>query len=280
MGFRINTNIAAMNAFRNSTSNNNYLDKSLNSLSSGLSINKSADNASGLSIANKLLTQAQGLGQSIRNSNDAIGLLQTASGAIDEQTNIAKRLRVLAVQAANDTQDADSRSYAELEFQALLSEYEDINNTTRFHSKNILDGSENAGVFTFHTGAYSGETQTVTLGANSFNDHFVLGGSIGGFPGIGTQAGAETTIQGIDSVLEGLHDRHSELGSSQNKLESNIRNISVTEVNVMSAESQLRDVDFASESATFAKRNIMSQSGSYALSQANAAQNNVMRLFS
>ena len=109
MGFRINTNIGAMNAHRNATMNNIGLDKSLNALSSGLRINKAADDAAGLSIANKLSAQSQGLGQAIRNSNDGIGMIQTADGALEEYGNIMKRVRVLAIQAANDTQDSSSR---------------------------------------------------------------------------------------------------------------------------------------------------------------------------
>jgi flagellin len=122
MGFRINTNVGAMNAHRNATMNNIQLDKSLNSLSSGLRINRSADDASGLAIANKLHAQAQGLGQSIRNANDGIGLLQTADGALEEYGNILQRVRVLAVQAANDTQDTTSRSHIQKEVKALLEE--------------------------------------------------------------------------------------------------------------------------------------------------------------
>ena len=110
MGFRINTNIGAMNAHRNATMNNIGLDKSLNRLSSGLRINRAADDAAGLSIADKLSAQSEGLGQAIRNSNDGIGLIQTADGALDEYTNILKRIRTLATQAANDTQSTDSRA--------------------------------------------------------------------------------------------------------------------------------------------------------------------------
>ncbi|MDP3466610.1 MAG: flagellin, partial [Sulfuricurvum sp.] len=108
MGFRINTNIGAMNAHMYSTGNNVGLDKSLASLSSGLRINKAADDAAGLSIANKLSAQSQGLGQAIRNSNDGIGLIQTADGALQEYGDILKRVRTLATQASNDTQDAAS----------------------------------------------------------------------------------------------------------------------------------------------------------------------------
>ena len=169
MGFRINTNIGAMNAHRNATMNNIGLDKSLNSLSSGLRINKAADDAAGLSIANKLSAQSQGLGQAIKNSNDGIGLIQTADGAMEEMSSILGRMRVLATQAANDTQDTDSRSYIQKEVDALYAEYNDINATTKFNGITILDGTggDGGGNFKFHTGAYSDETQTVAIGPNT-----------------------------------------------------------------------------------------------------------------
>ena len=272
MGFRINTNIAAMNAHRNASMNNVHLDKSLNALSSGLRINKAADDAAGLSIANKLAAQAQGLGQAIRNSNDGIGMIQTADGALEEYGNIMKRIRVLAIQAANDTQDSASRGYISQEVVALLEEADDIATTTRFNGLNILDASYNSGVFVFHTGAYSNETQTLTI-ADSKVATLVTGSTI-----VTTQSDAEGTISSMEAAIEAIDAQRATLGAAQNKLESTIRNISVTEVNVAAAESQIRDVDFAAESANFAKRNILAQSGSYAMSQANAVQQNVLRL--
>ena len=276
MGFRINTNIAAMNAHRNGVMNNVGLDKSLNSLSSGLRINKAADDAAGLSIANKLAAQAQGLGQAIRNSNDGIGLIQTADGALEEYSNILKRVRVLATQAANDTQDADSRGYISQEITALIEEADDIADTTKFNGIKVLDGTgATAGTFTFHTGAYSSETQSVVIGDATVT---TLVASTATSYQVNSQANAEATITTMDTAIKKVDAKRATLGAAQNKLESTIRNISVTQVNISAAESQIRDVDFAAESANFAKHNILAQSGSYALSQANAVQQNVLRL--
>ena len=282
MGFRINTNIGAMNAHRNSVMNNVGLDKSLNSLSSGLRINKAADDSAGLAIADKLSAQSQGLGQAIRNANDGIGLIQTADGALEEYTNILKRVRVLATQAANDTQDTTSRGHISKEIQALLGEASDIAATTRFNGVNLLDATGgNSGKFTFHVGAYANETQVATLGTNTVSA--ITGTSAGSIvisaaTTSGQQANAEKIISRMDSSLDKLNARRATLGAAQNKLESTVRNISVTQVNVTAAESQIRDVDFAAESANFAKHNILAQSGSYAMSQANAVQQNVLRL--
>ena len=268
MGFRINTNIGAMNAHRNAVMNNVGLDKSLNSLSSGLRINRAADDASGLAIADKLSAQSQGLGQAIRNANDGIGLIQTADGALEEYTNILKRVRTLSVQAANDTQDSNSRSHIQKEVNRLISEMDHIALETKFNGKQLLASTAS---YKFHVGAYSGETTSTTISG-------VQSSSVISNHGVGTQASAETTISNADAAINTIDSLRATLGAAQNQLESTVRNISVTQVNVTAAESQIRDVDFAAESANFAKHNILAQSGSYAMSQANAVQQNVLRL--
>jgi len=264
MGFRINTNIGAMQAHRNATLNNVGLDKSLNSLSSGLRINRSADDAAGLAIADKLSAQSQGLGQAIRNSNDMIGLVQTADGAIEEQISIAQRIRVLAVQSANDTQDSASRAHITKEVAQLTGQYNDITTDTTFNDKVLLGG----GTFIAQAGYDNGQ---------SFNVGGITVATLTA-PTVDTQANASASIDTMDTLIDTLDGNRATLGAQQNRLESNIRNISATQVNISAAESQLRDVDFAAESANFAKHNILAQSGSYAMSQANAVQQNVLRL--
>ena len=276
MGFRINTNIGAMNAHRNATMNNIGLDKSLNSLSSGLRINKAADDAAGLAIANQLSAQSQGLGQAINNGNDGIGLIQTADGALEEYGNILKRVRVLAIQASNDTQSTASRGYIQLEVDALLEEAQDIATTTKFNGVALLDATGGStGTFTFHIGAYSGDIQSVTIGTNTVS---AIAGRGAASISVSSFTNAQSTIVTMDTAITALDGKRAVLGAAQNKLESTIRNISVTQVNISAAESQIRDVDFAAESATFAKHNILAQSGSYAMSQANAVQQNVLKL--
>jgi flagellin len=276
MGFRINTNISAMQAHRNSTMNNLQLDRSLNSLSSGLRINRAADDAAGLAIADKLSAQSQGLGQAIRNANDGIGLIQTADGALEEYTNILKRVRVLATESANDTQDATSRGHIQKEVTALLQEASDIASTTKFNGVSLLDATGGAsGSFTFHVGAYSTDTQNLSIGTNTVKA--ITGANVASNT-VDTRTNAVATIARMDTALDNINTKRAELGAAQNKLESTVRNISVTKVNVAAAESNIRDVDFAAESANFAKRNILAQSGSYAMSQANAVQQNVLRL--
>ena len=266
MGFRINTNIGAMNSHMNATRNNVGLDKSLNALSSGLRINKAADDSAGLAIANKLSAQSQGLGQAIRNANDAIGMIQTADGALEEYDNIIQRVRVLAVQSANDTQDVQSRSYIQAEVNGLISQADQIMTSTTFNDKGLLNGSSAAVVFQIGHKAADQMTVNITdVGAFGATD-------------VSTQAAATTAITTMDTKLETIDAIRADIGADQNQLESVVRNISVTQVNVAAAESQLRDVDFAAESANFSKHNILAQSGTYAMSQANAVQQNVLRL--
>ena len=267
MGFRINTNVGAMQAHRNATMNNIELDKSLNRLSSGLRINRAADDSAGLAIADKLSAQSQGLGQAMRNANDAIGLIQTADGALQEYTDIAQRIRTLAVQAANDTQDTASRSYIQTEIDRLISSASFINTQTKFNGKTLFTGN----AFTFHIGAYSQETTSTTI--DDMTASTVLGSAR-----VSGQAAAEATISAMDNALKTIDTLRASLGAAQNQLESTVRNNSTAQVNITAAESQIRDVDFAAESANFNKRNILAQSGSYAMSQANAVQQNVLRL--
>jgi flagellin len=503
MGFRINTNVAAMNAHANSTANNRSIDDSLSKLSSGLRITKAADDASGMAIADSLRSQANGLGQAIKNANDGINIVQIADKAMDEQIKILDTIKTKAIQSAEDGQTTDSRQALQADIDRLMEELDNIAGTTSFNGQQLLSGQ-----FTnkeFQIGAYSNQKVTTSIGATSSdkigNTRFETGGqitaastvtmtftsvdgtndltlesvtvstsagtglgvlaetinknsdktgvrasfsvqstgtaavsngtitglsingkeigtvevdnndkdgalvaainavkaetgveatidsrgrleltsadgrgiqisgtnlsavtgigaggtadsdlnmgrltltrldardivvsastgaigmntatdqangaqgqaestvnlrSIGGevsadvasAMGFNSNANAEnianaqssgvTTLKGAQAVMniaesaqKQLDKIRSDLGSVQNQLTSTVDNISVTQVNVTAAESQIRDVDFASESATFSKHNILAQSGSYAMSQANAAQQNVMRL--
>ncbi|WP_294962447.1 flagellin [Sulfurimonas sp.] len=167
MGFRINTNIAAMNAHRNSAKTNGNLDKSLQSLSSGLRINTAADDASGLAIANSLRAQASGLGQAINNANDGIGVTQTADGALEEYENIVNTVRTKAIQAASDGQNTDSRAAIQRDIDKLVEEAQNISTTTSFNGQKLLDGSfQNK---SFHIGAYKDETVNVSIASTQTN---------------------------------------------------------------------------------------------------------------
>lgn len=475
MSFRINTNIAAMNAHTNGLANNRELSSSLEKLSSGLRINKAADDSSGMAIADSLRSQASTLGQAINNANDAIGIIQIADKAMDEQLKILDKIKVKATQAAQDGQTSDSRMAIQKDIRRLMEQLDNIAKTTTFNGQSLLNGS-----FTnkeFQVGAYSNQTINATIGATesqkighvrletseisaagtgvikfsvagetvtlesvtistsagtgvgalasvinknsdlvgvkaSWSNQIAIkldsagdvtslainGINIGNISGVKTNdndgrlvaainavkertgveastdekgnlilrsmdgrginiskagglispqesygqitltrldardivatgigiseadsvanvnlkdvigkfdadvrsaAGANVTtmtngedlktgvqtLKGAmlvmdiaESATKALDEIRADLGSVQNQLVSTINNITVTQVNVKAAESNIRDVDFASESSTFQKHNILAQSGSYAMSQANAVQQNVMRL--
>ncbi|MDQ1245137.1 MAG: Flagellin, partial [Campylobacterota bacterium] len=168
MGFRINTNIGAMDAHRAASMNNVGLDRSLKSLSSGLRINTAADDASGLAIANQLKAQSAGLGQAISNANDGIGVAQTADGALEEYGNIINTIRTKAIQASSDGQNADSRAAIQRDIDKLLEAADAIANTTQFNGQKLLDGT-----FTnkaFHIGAYAGETVNISVDSTKTAD--------------------------------------------------------------------------------------------------------------
>src|SRR3989338_7047828 len=165
MGFRINTNIAAMNAHTNATMNNRSLDSSLSKLSSGLRINTAADDASGMAIADSLRSQSSALGQAIANANDGISIVQIADKAREEQNKILKTIKTKATQAAQDGQTTASRKALQADIARLMESLDNIANTTSYNGQNLLAGS-----FTnkeFQVGAYSNQTVTASIGNTS-----------------------------------------------------------------------------------------------------------------
>ena len=275
MAFSINTNISAMTANLYSNLSNQGINDSIGKLSSGSNFGSAAYDASGLGIANQLSAQVAGLGQAVQNSNDSIGMIQVADGAMEGIQENMDRIRVLTLQASNGTMSADDRAMIQKEIDGLLESSDDIAKQTSFNGIKLLDGtggSAGNGTFTTQSGANSGDTQSTTIG-----DAQVA--SLIGSVDVTTAGGLASALDDIDTAMQGISDIRSELGASQNQLMSNIRNISVTQVNTASAESQIRDIDFAAESANFSQQNIMSQIGSFASAQANAVASNVTRLF-
>ncbi|TWO29714.1 flagellin B [Campylobacter lanienae] len=167
MSFRINTNIAALNAHANSVVNDRALTNSLGRLSSGLRIQTAADDASGMAIADSLRSQANSLGQAISNANDAVGIIQTADKAMDEQIKILDTIKTKAIQAAQDGQNSDSRRALQNDISRLLEELDMIATTTSFNGQQLLNG--NFSNKNFQIGAYSNETAKVSIGATNSN---------------------------------------------------------------------------------------------------------------
>ena len=275
MSFSISTNISAMQANLHLNLNNQRLNDSISVLSSGSKLGNAANDASGLTIANQLSAQVSGLGQAIMNSNDSIGMIQIADGAMSGISDNMDRIRELALKASSGIMNDSNRAAIQQEIDGLLESSDQIVNSTSYNGIKLLNGTGGSlgdGTFVTQSGANSGDTQSVKIG-----DASVL--SLLGSIDVTTDDGLTSALESVDSARSSIDNIRSELGSSQNQLMSNIRNISVTQVNVASAQSQIGDVDFAAESANFSKANIMSQVGSFVQAQANASSANITRLF-
>lgn len=249
------------------TFNTLNLDANLTKLSSGSRINSAADDASGMAIADTMSAQVRGLGQAIQNSNNAIGMVQIADGAMQEYSNILGDVRQLTLQAGSSILNHSNRENIQNEINGLLSSANNIINTTSYNGINLLSGD---GEFSFQTGANGGDNIDVDFGnASSLLPSVDV---------LSTQ-GIEDSLKNIDDALEASGIIRTDLGAGQNALESNIRNISVSQVNITSSESQIRDLDFAKESADFNKNNLLDQIGAFALAQKNISQANILNLF-
>jgi flagellin len=274
MGLRINQNIAAMNSYRNLSVTDGQMSKSLEKLSSGFRINRAADDAAGLAISEKLRSQVKGLDTASSNAQNAISLVQTAEGALNETHSILQRMRELSVQSANDTNTDEDRVQIQKEVSALKEELTRISDTTEFNGKALLDGSFNG---TFQIGANSGQTLTVAI---TDQDAAALGDGTNTVAGVdvSTQAGASTAIATLDGAIEQVSGTRADLGAVQNRLEHTVNNLNVASENLAASESRIRDTDMAKEMMNFTRAQILSQAGTAMLAQANQAPQGVLSL--
>lgn len=287
MGMQINTNIAALNAHRNLSNTQNDLSKSLEKLSSGLRINRAADDAAGLSIAEGLRSQVNGLNVAARNAQDGISVIQTAEGALTEVHSILQRVRDLAVQAGNDSNNADSRAAIQTEVNELGKELERISTSTNFNGISLLDRTDAAtGTLTFQVGAGSVAADDQIAIDLSKANVATIATAIQGLDveqlAAATDADAVTarlaTIGTIDTQIKSVSAARSELGAVQNRFESTINSLNVSRENLQAAESRIRDVDMAGEMVNFTRSNILSQAGTAMLAQANQSNQGVLQL--
>ncbi len=273
MGLQINTNVAAMNAYRNLSSTQSTMATSLERLSSGLRINRAADDAAGLAISEKLRSQSNGLNQATANAQDAISLVQTAEGALNETHSILQRMRTLAVQSANDTNTSDDRAAIQKEVTALNEELDRIAGTTQFNGQNLLDGTGGtAGSFTFQVGANTGQSVTVAFAKADTTTLGTTGADVT------TAAGAATALTSIDAAIKTVSGDRADLGAVQNRLQHTINSLSVASENASAAESRIRDTDMAKEMTAFTRAQILQQAGVSMLAQANSAPQSVLKL--
>ena len=274
MSLRINTNVAALNAHRQLSMNDDNLSKSLQRLSSGLRINSAADDAAGLAISQKMEAQTRGLNQAQRNAQDGISVLQTAEGALSTTQSVLQRMRELAVQAANDTLTTADRSNISTEMGQLSSELDRIATATDFNTKKLLDGTQAVGGLTFQIGANSGQTLNVTIGTATSTALTLQTGNID----VSSSGSASTTITNIDTALTVISTQRASLGASMNRLQNVTANLGIQSENISAANSRVRDLDMAAEVVNMSKNQILTQSAQAMLSQANQSSQGVLSL--
>lgn len=271
---RINHNIAALNTYRQLSTNQTLGNKALEKLSSGLRINRAGDDAAGLAISEKMRGQIRGLDMATKNAQDAISLIQTAEGNLNETHSILQRMRELAVQAASDTNDDTDRAQLQAEMDELIAEIDRIANDTEFNTQTLLDGSlsGSGNALTFHIGANSGQSIKLEISAMTASGLGVSGVKIS------TQSGADAAITTIQSAINTVSEERAKLGAYQNRLEHTINNLGTASENLTAAESRIRDVDMAKEMMEFTKMNILQQAATAMLAQANMQPQMVLQL--
>jgi flagellin len=265
MGLRVNTNIASINAQRNTAQVTTRLARNYQRLSTGLRISTAADDAAGLAISERLRSQVRSLGQASRNANDGISLVQVGEGALNEVSNILVRLRELAIQSANGSSSTADKNTIKEEFDSLVNEINRIAQSTEFNGIRLLDGS--ASTVTFQVGI---NTQvgtpalSTTLGLSTID--------------VGSGGNTSFAISRLDSAVNAVSQLRGRFGSLQNRLQSTIANLGVASESLSAAESRIRDVDVAFETAELTRNNILQQASISILSQANAQPQSALQL--
>jgi flagellin len=275
MGLRINTNVSSLAAQRTLGINSRNMQDNFRKLSSGERITQASDDAAGLAISENLRAQIRGGRQAKRNAGDAISLIQTAEGGLNEISNIIIRLRELSIQAASDTVGETERGFTDIEFQKLKEEIDRISKSSEFNGTKLLDGT--TGLLEFQIGIhnspdldrlrYDGTQNTATLAALGLAAESVA-----------TKDGAQLSLKKLDDALVNINGTRSELGATQNRLSSIINTLAIGDENLSAAKSRIRDVDVAAETADLTRNNILVQSGTSVLSQANQAPNLALKL--
>ncbi len=295
MGFVINNNLAANNSYRSLNATQNDLSKSLEKLSTGLRINRAGDDAAGLSISEGLKAQVTGSAQAARNAQDGISVIQTTEGALTEVHSILQRMRDLAVQGANDTNNADARLAIKNEGDSLGKELNRLTESANFNGIQLLKGATSAGTTT-NTVAGEIEIQVGTGGVSGTDSISFKVGDVEGTTGVnagakvlssatgatdfkvGTAAEAQQSVLDIDVAIQNISKQRSDLGAAQNRLEHTVKSLNVAGENLQAAQSRIADVDMAQEMVKFTKANILSQAGTAMLAQANQSSQGVLSL--
>jgi flagellin len=261
MSLRINNNIEAFNAHRQLSATSANVQKSMERLSSGSRINRAADDAAGLAISEKLRGQIRGLSQAQRNAQDAVSLVQTAEGSLNEVHSMLQRVRELAVQYKAGTLSTADQTAISAEANQLMSEIDRIGNAAEFNGTKLL---KSAATITFQVGANDNDSSIAV-------DTKALASLVSGIT-------VDGGISLIDKAIEDVSSLRGTFGAVQNRLEHTLGNLATYQENLMASESRIRDVDMAAEMVEFSKNQILQQAGTSMLAQANQAPQGVLSL--
>ena len=270
----IQHNIAAINSYRNLSTNQNALSKNLEKLSSGYKINRAGDDAAGLAISETMRSQINGLNQAVNNANDAVGLIQTAEGAMTETHSMLQRMKTLTTQAANGTYTETARKNIKAEIDALNSEITRIATTTEFNGETPLNPAKTGQNLTFFIGASADKTNQMTVAQQTMTAEALTIENIE----VDTTDKAFKAMASVDAAIEKVSSYRATLGAAQNRLEHTVNNLKVTSENITSAESRIRDTDMADEITAYTKNNILLQAAQSMLSQSNAMPQGVLSM--
>lgn len=282
---RINHNLAALNSYRNLTQNQQGMGKVLEKLSSGYRINRASDDAAGLAISEKMRGQIRGLEQGQRNTMDGISLIQTAEGALQEVHSMLQRMRELAVQAANDTYNTDDKDASQKEVAQLISQIDNIAQTTEFNGIQLIGDNTKKGINLDKVEIQYGPNEGDSLTLNLIGEPTPPGNTKADSTSLGidnadvsTTSGAQNAITTFQDAIKQVSQIRSYLGAVQNRLEHAVNNLSNYTENLTAAESRIRDADMAKEMTEYTRFNIINQSATAMLAQANQLPQGVLQL--
>ena len=275
----INTNTGSIYAQQALIANSRGLDRTMQQLSTGKRINNSVDDVAGMAIATRLTSQIRGLNQAVRNANDGISMIQTAEGATEQVTNMLQRMRELAVQASNDTNNTDDRKFLDLEFQALNSQIHKIANYTQWNAADVLNGNDRglgSGVFSFQVGANAAQTIEVT-----FPDMRTSNGSLLSAiqpTAITSTITANSALGTISTALDAVNLERAKMGAVISRLQFAADNLFNVSAKASESRSRIEDTDYSMATTDLARRNIIQQAAQAMLAQANQAPQLVLQL--
>ena len=276
----INTNIRALASTNAMAANERAMQKTMQSLSTGSSINRASDNAAGLSVRENMTAQINGLNAAVRNANDAINMLQTADGSLNEVSDMMQRMRELGVLAQNDTYSTAQKKSMSDEYSALNSEIARIRTNTQWNKMGVLTGSGGevgtASIFTFQIGANASQNISVTIA----DQNVLTGGQYSGLSGTGLTTGtlAAAAVTALDDALSTLNANRSAIGAGINRLGHAIDNLTNVAQNTTDARSRVTDTDYSKATSDLAKQQIIAQAATAILAQANQQSQSVLSL--